>query len=143
MDETFISYTYARENIGECLNIKTGLFTAPVKGFYSFSFTTVKMKAESYINKKKPTSWSSRMTIYLKKLIGKDEIIYAANFIDSNDRYDWYPLTLSAIVFLETQQQVGIYLKEGFLHNQNQGEETNRNTRPGFTSFSGFLLHGQ
>ncbi len=44
-----ISFESARLNEGGCLNLASGIFTAPVKGIYHFQFSAAKDPSDTYL----------------------------------------------------------------------------------------------
>ena len=71
LDQTFVTYTQIMsiENCGNGFNIGTGLLTAPMKGVYFFSFSSVNMKAIWYDQNENPNS--SLMVVFINRMVGK------------------------------------------------------------------------
>ena len=108
--KTVIPYEIEKLNIGGAMNLATGIFTAPVKGRYFFSFTAL--------------SWATNIAHYLTIRVNGAKLgtLYAPN-----ERYN---MPISATLDLKIGDKVDMWLDSGTL-DDNGGH---------YTFFSGILL---
>ncbi|XP_072543060.1 complement C1q-like protein 3 [Salminus brasiliensis] len=104
-------------NIGNAYNPNTGVFTAPVKGVYFFTFTTY--------------SWVKKADIGVSLYHNEQEVLLIWEWQDSGDNEDYG--TNSATLVLQPGDTVYLSLPKGF---QVAGSVTS-NTH----TFSGFMLY--
>lgn len=87
----------------------------------------------------------AKLIVSMRKINVKNKTSYsfAVGHINSQDQYGWFPLNIQAIVSLEANEQVGVFLVIGFIYSETDGDgkDNDRRTNPGWTSFSGFFLH--
>ncbi|XP_045034116.1 uncharacterized protein LOC116929728 [Daphnia magna] len=119
---SIIPYTSSHLNLGNSLDLTSGLFTVPVRGIYHFHFTALKTKKES--------CGTSRLTVQLIQL-GTPNKMLAEGHLNSNDWYGWFPVHLEAMVLLQKNDLVGVQLLEGSIHESGQLSQ--------LTGFFGFL----
>ena len=104
-------------NIGEAMDIGSGIFTAPRSGKYSFNFNGFK------------DALVGELCVVLK-LNGQTDL--ASSYVgNANDRASQLaPIALHVITSLKANDQVSLYLKEGSIAGSSHGN-----------NFSGFLIH--
>ena len=110
--DSYIRYEVDSLNIGGHMNIKTGLFTAPVKGLYHFSFHGLALKKDK--------------DVIVRMWVNNDYIL-GTTFANASDE----PLSISGPASLKKGDQVGVWLLSGNLYDSDWGR---------YTHFSGMLL---
>ncbi|XP_031438698.1 complement C1q-like protein 4 [Clupea harengus] len=114
--DTTIIYGNVITNIGDAYNSATGIFTAPVKGVYFFTFTTY--------------SWVSSADIGVQLMKNTDEVVMVWENQDRGDNEDY--ASNSVVLQLKVGDRIYMSLPKGFyiaassLHNLN--------------TFTGYLL---
>uniref|UniRef100_A0AAY5E9V2 C1q domain-containing protein n=1 Tax=Electrophorus electricus TaxID=8005 RepID=A0AAY5E9V2_ELEEL len=110
-------HKHAITNIGNAYNTQTGIFTAPVKGVYFFTFTTY--------------SWVSEADIGVSLYRNNEEILLIWETQDRGDNEDY--ASNSAALILEQGDKVYMNLPKGF--------RVSSSTTTNIHTFSGFLLY--
>ncbi|XP_076829542.1 complement C1q-like protein 2 [Brachyhypopomus gauderio] len=104
-------------NIGDAYDTTTGIFTAPVKGVYFFTFTTY--------------SWVSKSDIGVSLYKNYDEVLLIWETQDRGDNEDY--ASNSVTLILEQGDKVYLNLPSGF--------QVASSLTSNIHTFSGFLLH--
>lgn len=125
--KTTIPYDLLSLNIGKTLNPTTGVFTAPVKGIYHFSFNGVKHWSNANLS----IQLKRNNSLVMSKLI---------SFGKPKGGAQWIPLNLSTVLLLEPGDKISVFLYRGNLFDRAIKDTI---VGPGrATSFSGYLLQG-
>jgi len=120
--DSTIPYELARLNLGEAMDLSSGIFTAPVAGIYHFEFSAVKSPSFPL------SSYSSALVIYLQ--VNGVNVGIAATSPGSTGSYD--SLSSSASLQLEANDTVNLF-------NANGGSLYDEPTSH-WTHFSGWLV---
>ncbi len=132
---TFVKYDEALLNVGNGLNITTGLFTAPFRGIYFFSFSATKQWGQENMS---VVLKHNNMTISTRTIsTGKET---AGNM-------EWLSVNLQATLRMEAGDIVGIYTTLGLLYDIhpllgpfNDIGNITKETAGRYTVFTGFTL---
>ncbi|XP_030644613.1 complement C1q tumor necrosis factor-related protein 3-like [Chanos chanos] len=114
--ETTLIHSRALTNVGDAYDPASGIFTAPVKGVYYFTFTTY--------------AWAKEADIGVSLYKNHQQVLLVWEFQDKGDNEDF--ASNSATLLLEKGDTVYMRLPSGLQVTSNQN--TNLST------FSGFLL---
>ena len=104
-NRTFIPYNNVALNVGNGLDVSSGLFTAPMKGIYFISFAALKM-------------WGTlKLCVQLKH----NNVTIATRQLSADPSYtfsrqQWIGLNLQSTLLMEVGDTVGVYLHEGVLY---------------------------
>lgn len=101
-------------NIGNAMDLKSGVFTAPVSGFFHFSFTAVKERYDNY--------WH---VVYLRKNRKYVGQAFATGYTG------WYTTALSSTLKLKQGDEIDLYKLTGTIYDDLNGP---------YTHFTGWLI---
>ena len=98
-----VTFELSRLNIGEAMDLTTGVFTAPRPGTYFFTFTAMHADDGNYAK-------------YFNVQIQLNGVAVgtAYNFLNSDTRDD-IPVTLQATLQLQTNDKITLYKNSGFM----------------------------
>ncbi|XP_076829457.1 complement C1q-like protein 4 [Brachyhypopomus gauderio] len=114
---SILIHQHSITNIGNAYNTATGIFTAPVKGVYFFTFTTY--------------SWVSEKNIGVSLYKNHEEVLLIWEHQDRGDNEDY--ASNSVALILEQGDKVYLNLPSGF--------QVASSLTSNIHTFSGFLLH--
>lgn len=122
---TIIPYQWTLININNALDVKTGVFKAPIDGIYYFYFTAIKAERDGFY------------TDHLQVELQLNGTFIAESNVKSKDRFGLYPVYLQATVKLKAWDNVGVVLIEGGIHEEYSLDFEKQDHG---TEFIGFLI---
>ncbi|XP_062402766.1 uncharacterized protein LOC134093626 [Sardina pilchardus] len=117
--ETTVVHTKTLTNVGRAYDYTTGVFTAPVRGVYFFTFTTY--------------SWVSNANIGVKLMKNNEEVLLVWERQDAGDNEDY--ASNSVLLDLEVGDKVYMQLPKGY--------RVAASIYSNIHTFSGFLLYSR
>ena len=113
-EKSKIPYDLEILNIGAAMNLSTGVFTAPVRGIYQFSFHGLTLKRDN--------NTDIKVQIWVN-----NDFRIGHTFANANDA----PVSISGLASLKKGDQVYVWVHSGKLYDSDWGR---------YTTFSGMLL---
>lgn len=121
---TPIPFEVAQVNIGESMNIATGIFTAPRSGVYFFTFSAL-----------------ARLTSYWKMnhfgvslMLNGNDLLGKSNVLKEGGQHDYYPISFQSALNMKAGDKVWVEIRD--MDHTNLYDDKTHNTL-----FTGQLLH--
>lgn len=131
-----LDYDFAKVNLGNALDVTTGIFIAPVRGLYFFYFSALKLNIAGHGMDGNENTWETiSLAVTLLQLPHRN--IHAQAVVTSVEPYTWLQSTFQATVLLNPGDQLAVDMQYGYIYDKENPAGTEMNL---LTSFTGYLM---